>query len=283
MRKALCILLLLLFASFQLIGLSVERTGYGETEAEARADAAAELSKYLYMSVDSRTVSTLLDDGQSNVGSYFSGTEISSQMPLLGVTYTDALEWEYFVSTAHMESSVSLPMYYEALDATIDSLVMPDLTGVSSINAVKLLNEILEGLEEYRKLTYVTAALGGVYLKKPSVTEGEIKSLLAKMIGTIDSLEKAAQVLTRDCSYSGVYVEQPLPVTDNVASDFSAVFSNALSGALSGKTTTNMQTARYFLSTRYSEDQGGIYALLRYDPVVLKARCYMTDSSVSLI
>lgn len=257
MRKALCILLLLLFASFQLIGLSVERTGYGETEAEARADAAAELSKYLYMSVDSRTVSTLLDDGQSNVGSYFSGTEISSQMPLLGVTYTDALEWEYFVSTAHMESSVSLPMYYEALDATIDSLVMPDLTGVSSINAVKLLNEILEGLEEYRKLTYVTAALGGVYLKKPSVTEGEIKSLLAKMIGTIDSLEKAAQVLTRDCSYSGVYVEQPLPVTDNVASDFSAVFSNALSGALSGKTTTNMQTARYFLSTRYSEDQGG--------------------------
>ena len=257
MKKITLVVLIVIAISFSVFGLSVERVGYGETEAEARAEAAAELSRFLYLNVDARTVTTISDDGQNNGGSFFSGTEISSQMPLLGVTYTDTLEWEVFVSTAHMESSVSLPMYYEALDAIIDSLKMPDLAGVSSINAVKILNGILEDYEEYRKLTYVMAALGGVYIKKPAVSEGEIKATLAKMTGTIDSLEKAAQVLTRDCSYTGVYVEQPLPVADSVASDFSAVFSNALSGALSGKTTRSMQNARYFLSSRYSEDQDG--------------------------
>ena len=248
---------MILLLTFPLFCLSVEGVGYGETEAEARAEAAAELSRYLYLNVDSKTVATLTDSAGGSGSSFFSGTELSSQMPLLGVTYKDSLEWEVFVSTAHMESSVSLPMYYEALDAAIGAIYMPDLAGVSSINAVRILNEVLESFEEYRKLSYVVAALGGNYTKRPSVLEGDIKALLSKMVGTIDSLEKAAQVLVQDCSYSRIFVEMPLPVVDNVASDFSVVLSNALSGAIGGKTVSDMKNARYFLSTRYSEDPAG--------------------------
>ena len=256
-KKFIFTLSFVLLLSVPLFCLTIEREGVGETIEGARSEAAAEISRFLYSNVDATTVATLFDSGEGIESSILIEAGLRSQLPLLGVTYTDRVVGDLCYSTATMDSRTSLPLYYEYLDLMMDSLSMPSLEGVGTIEAASILNGILDSFEEYKKLAYVVKALGGVYGKEPSVSEGEIRSILSKVNGTIDSLDKAAFVLVKGCDFSGIYVESPMPVSDSVASDFSAVFANAISGNLSGKTVVSMQNAMYFLSSRYAESQNG--------------------------
>ena len=221
-------LILIMIICFPLSSLTLDKEGYGETREEAKTDAAAELSRYLYSSVDTTTVTTLFDSGSEYEASYLNNTEIRSQMPLLGVSYTYRYSNGYYISVAHMDSEISLPMYYLELDSFIDELSMPDLEGMDSIEAAGILNTVLRRFEEYRKLVCVVAALGGSYEKTPITTENAIRTALSKINGTVDSMKKAAFVLTQGCECSGIFIEQPLPLADSVASDFSILLANAL-------------------------------------------------------
>ncbi|MBO4387951.1 MAG: DUF4384 domain-containing protein [Spirochaetales bacterium] len=256
MRKSF-VLLILLLVCFPLMSRAAEGQGCGTTVSEARTEAAAELSRYLYTMVDTTVITTLSDSGNGVEASFYQGTQVSSNMPLLGVTYNDRYTGGIWTSTARIDSEKSLPLYFEALDPVVADLVMPDLTGIGSAEAAALLNAVLERFDEYRKLRYVVSALGGSYEKQPSVTEAEIRSVLIRVNGTVDSLAKAASILTAGCAYDGIYVELPLPAADNVASDFSIIFADALKSRLGGKTVGTMQAAGYFLNTRYSEDSSG--------------------------
>ena len=256
MKKALSIIVIL-FVSLPLMCLIIEKKGYGSSIAEARTEAASELSKYLYINVNTTTITTMADNGSGVEASYYAGTEIRSQLPLLGIEYSDGIEAGVYVSTAKMDSLISLPLYYERLNTVIDSMILPSLEGIGSIEATRILNNVLLDYEEVRKLKYIVVALGGVFEKYPAISESEIKALLIKLNGTVDSFDKAAFVLTQDCALTDIFVEQPLPTLDDVASDFSIVFSEVLKSALGGKIVSEMQSARYFFSTRYSEDQDG--------------------------
>lgn len=257
MKKAFSILIILL-VSFPLMCLVIEQEGWGATVSEARTEAAAELSKYLYSSVDSTTTTTVSDSQRGLEESFYKGTEIRSQLPLLGVSYSERKESGSYVSTARMDSSVSLPMYYSELNSVVSRLEkMPDLKGIGTIKAAEILNGMLDDYEEYKKLKYIVVALNGNFFRSPGITENEIRDALVRVNGTIDSFEKAALVLTQGCTYSGIYVEQPLPSADNVASDFSIIFGDAIRSVLGGKTVSDLQKGKYFFSARYSEDQNG--------------------------
>jgi hypothetical protein len=238
--------------------------GYGPTERAARDDSLGSLASNIFVEIESSAESYQSDQG----GSYFHTTTRSrTNLPLVGVEFDCTEEREAWHCSAVLEPENALPVYREKLHHLRSEIDVQTerLANESDENLYARITSVLALYDDFEKYRTIVTFLQGKAesIRSPTMTRMELRGRLAAQEKRVASLELAAELLARGISQQAIYVQ---PAT-SVGSTEVTPFANALAAQLRRhvNTTSDLQSAKYFLSGSYQIHRSGIqvsYALI---------------------
>ncbi len=173
------------------------------TESEARSEALSALAGILYSQVSSSTeiqerVSQLDDKEIGNFSSFSEDIKVSSNLPILGASYSTLPQTIYdanrqvflFQVEAVMKGSYSLPLYESelvSLSAQIYSAEQAFPSDGDSLEQEKFLESLLALYADFDKLAYVAKALGTKTIPDLPGSRYAVEAQLRQLEGLVDS------------------------------------------------------------------------------------------------
>lgn len=246
--------------------------GYGESLQLAREEALSSLASSIFVQIESNSEVYQNDKGES----YFNSTTHSStDLPMIGVEFDcyEALKQQF--CAAQMETDKSIPNYHQKIQTLQQSInkQLSNLTKLPIEQHYDHLAELLTLYEQYEKyLTVVTFMSGENNINNPpAITKQELKSKLVSLEKRVNSLQLAAQLLSREVNQKGIYVR---PVTLENSREITP-FANALLSQLQKNinTVSTPNQADYFFTGSYQIHKQGIqvtYSLTDKNGKILK-------------
>jgi hypothetical protein len=258
--------------------------GSGLFEAEAKNDALSSLGAILYSQVSSFIKTSQKETEVSgalvgNNSSFFQETKVSSDLPLLGVTFPSALSTSYdakrkalvYEIEAVLDSATSLFLYESELKAVGQKITLAEDSlpkAKDSLEKEEQLNLLLGYYTQFEKLGYVARALGATAVPDLRQSKYSLELQLMQLSSVIDSYEKAARALAKAVTQKGVYVYPAKLNGSGGVTEFSEQLSYALLNDLGSKAVSSPFEASYFLFGTYTlkdEGKGGIYVTYRLE------------------
>jgi hypothetical protein len=265
-------------------GLVIRAIGTGLTENEARSDALSALAGTLYSQVSSsmeiqERISQLDDKEIGNFSSFSEEINVSSNLPILGASYSTLPQTIYdanrqvflFQVEAVMKGSSSLPLYETELDslhAQIYSAEQGFPLDTDSLEQEKFLESLLALYSDFDKLAYVSKALGAKTIPSLPSSRYAVEAQLRRLEGVVDSYAKAARNLTRMVEHSGVYLYPAKLNNSGGISEFAEQLAFSMGEALGSKVVFDAKRAGYYLFGSYTlknDGKDGIYVTYRLE------------------
>ncbi|PLX66412.1 MAG: hypothetical protein C0602_12195 [Denitrovibrio sp.] len=234
--------------------------GYGETEAEARGNAAAELSFVIYSDIRSALHTDISNDPSAPKQIVTKQIDITSAIPVYGASYTIEKTDRDFHVTAELRPEKAIPIYRVELEQSVNQInkINKLLYGERS-SSVKysLVMSALSNYENMLKVRAVLNVLGGPVKRYTDVTLEQLKQLKQELTEKSDSMSHVAELIASELKRSRVYVYYPMFTGSEEVTQFSAVFREMLAKGF--KSVGSVFDADYFLETIYTDAQDGIY------------------------
>jgi hypothetical protein len=250
--KLLTILVIFTFAFSSSWAAGVSAEGYGKTEPEARANAAAELSFILFSDVRSELHTLMSDDPANPQQSVSKQVDITSALPIFGADYTtEEIQGEFHCKVT-MSAEKAVVVYAASADdaaAKINRLYGEVVKKSSDSQKYPLVMTILAEYENFNKYKGVINVLGGEYKNYPNVTMAQIFELREKLANSSDDMRHIASLIVSELSKPNTYIYYPMYRGSDEVTEFASVFRDMMVTA--EKTSANIADADYLLETDY--------------------------------
>jgi len=246
------IIFLTLFMCGTAYASAITAEGYGNTEPEARANAAAELSFILFSDVRSELHTKMSDDPASVGQTVTKQVDIISALPIFGADYkTKPSENEYFCKVT-MTPDKALPVYIRYADeavSKINSLNTEVAKKKSDSEKYPLVMAMLTEYENFLKYKGVINVLNGDFDRSPDITQEEVYELKERLTNSSDDMRHIASLISSELVKDKTYVYYPMFNGSDEVTEFSSVFRDLM--LASAKTNVSINDADYLLETDY--------------------------------
>lgn len=254
------ILFFLCVHAVQVFAADVSADGYGRTEAEARANAASELSFVIYSDVRSELHAEASDDPASPKQTVTKETDITTAVPIYGADYKTEQDGSQYKCTAVLRAEIGIPVYVKEIQNAADEvnrsygLIKNEKSSSAKYTYVM---SALASFDNIRKLRAALNVLGGESKTYPEVTREQLINMRSDLTFKTDSMARAAELIASELKKDNVYVYYPMYNGSDEVTQFSESFRALLASHM--KTVSSIYAADYFLDTQYSVSDKGMH------------------------
>lgn len=234
--------------------------GFGSSEAEARANAAAELSFMIYSDVRSKLHTqsdSRLDASEQIVEKQ---VDITSALPIYGAGYKTEADGGYFRCTAVLDAASAVPAYLKEIDRAVSNInsAYAALGGEKADSGrYTYAMSMMAHFENLDKMRAAVNVLGGEVRAYPDVTYEQVKNERDRLSYRTDSMKHAASLIAAELKKPNIYIYYPMFRGSDEVTQFSEVFRDMLSAVT--ESADYIYNADYFLETDYFAGDGGLY------------------------
>jgi len=251
-------MLLLLLWTPPLFARDYTGTGICPTRSEARKEALADLSQAIHVEVVSEFSSVVTQTATTTDALNTKHLDISSRLPLFGVTLSVAPSGSEFKATAHL-SPEALPLYTKELPVVrrkIAKALAKTDNARTHAEKIALLQEALTRLDRFQRLSLVARLLGGTVSAPPDITEGEIKTRIGQLEKKADSLDEGLKRMAKHFTEKGIYIFPPTTGSSREITPFASAVKDHL--AVYVNTSASPASAACTLTGEYTVLDGGV-------------------------
>ncbi|MBP6713319.1 MAG: hypothetical protein KA157_05225 [Aliarcobacter sp.] len=254
--KRITYLFLILSISTQIFSVELIGTGASINEDEARKNALSDIAYKICTVVKSEFISDTVMINNKVTKSDKNLINVSTAVPLLGVEITVNGSKKKYTATAILNSEKSLPLYYYEIENKIKD-IEEKYTSLNNEKLqreqkIKIIEDILKMLEDYKKYESVILFLGGSLGKESKVTEVEMIELINNYNNTIESLDDLTARITENYNkYSNIFV-YPLKLSNyGGVTELSANIKIRIEKCLKEKSINDINKADYIMVGEY--------------------------------
>ncbi len=270
-------ILLTLFAySNDIIGI-----GFGKNIKEAKYEALSDLSYSIKTDVHSKFVTYKTQSDDKTNSKSTSEIIISSNLPILGAKF------ELFDNTDNVEATVTLSpknvkkLYISKLDSLTKEIkeLKNEITKTKDTYLKeKLLNEILNKLNEFERYYTVSIVMDINYINKINITKESIENKLLNLHHNLNSIELASKYLAKTFkNYKNIYLYPPKIKNSHEITPFAKAFSLHVKPYIN---TTNIKKAKFKLIGEYIYSNSGL--IISYDLIDSKTHKNKISKTITL-
>ena len=243
--------ILFLGLSIFLLNATVPVTITGKAEGvgeKPKKEALSDLSNQISVEVSSDYTQIAQKLRNSYKDSKKSVIEVKSELPLKSVRFV----YEDGSTLAVLNSTLALKVYKEELNRLkkeINSIQNSLKKNSSNTQKYRLYKQLLEDVDMFNKNKIVAVILRGENLPTINITEAEIKSQLENLSQKVDSIDLAAEILSRGITQNKIYIYPIKTDVSDEVTQFARVLKEKLSNYI--HTTYKPKDAKYFIRGNY--------------------------------
>jgi len=243
----------LLLSSFLFADIS--GVGTGDTQRLAKQEALLDLGRTIKSEVRSNFEEriTVVGDDDKGKSKLISNTKISSNLPILGVDFSDIFSKVGAKIEASLSPSKVNKLYTIKLQ-NLKSEINSNLGEIQKVKSnslkLKLYEELYSLLKNYDRYESVAIILDAKLENPPRITKAKVKSEMLKLNSNIDSLSMATDVLAQEFTNKSIFIYPPLMQNSTTVVEFGSVFMQKLKGKIN--TASALKNASYILVGEYT-------------------------------
>jgi len=226
--------------------------GYADLSNEAKKEALGDLSHKISVDVQSDFKSITSSMGKEYQKSNEKLLHLSSNLPILGVSFQELVDNTLVKSTATLDSMTAINLYtleLKRLRRNIEQSILDIETTKDDTLKYEILNQLLNDVENFNKHKIVATLLKATNLPLLSITKSEIRTKLHKYIQNTPSLKIASMLLSKNITQSNIYISAIRVNGSKDITQFAKLLKSEISTQLD--TVKIPSKAIYFLRGRY--------------------------------
>ena len=239
---------------------TIQGIGYASIPSEAKKEALGDLSSKISVDVksDFTTITKTLGDEYSKSREKL--VSLSSNLPILGVSFDELVGDTLVKSTATINSTTAIELYkmeLKRLNKNISYALLELETIKNDDGKYTLLTQLLHDIESFNKHKIVATLLDAKHLPILATTKSEITSKLQSYIQKAPSLKIASDILTQNIKEKSIYIST---IKEN-GSDEVTQLAKLLKSEMMSKLDSVKQPskAKYFLRGEYEILKNSIF------------------------
>jgi len=253
-------ILLIILTAITLNSTIIVGTGYANLSSEAKQEALGDLSNKISVDVKSDFRMITKSFGKEYTKSNAKLLQLSSNLPILGVSFDELVGNTLVKSTATLDAKTALSLYVmelKRLEKNISqSMLSLETTSNDSVRYT-LLNQTLNDIENFNKHKIVATLLRGKNLPMLTATKSQIQTELLKYIQSAPSLKIASEVLTKNITQKNIYLSAVRPSGSKDITQFAKLLKSNMASKLNS--VNRPSTAEYFLRGEYEILKNSIF------------------------
>jgi hypothetical protein len=254
------ILLLILMLPSLLVGAEFRGAGFGKTVKEAKYAALSDLSQSIKSEVNSNFIHYKSATGDKLSSKFEGDVQVSSNLPIIGAEFELYDHQDLIEALVKLSPLKAKALYSQKLSTLydeIESLEKRVRKAKNSIEKEQLLGLLLERLNEYERYRSVAIIVGVEGSRNPGVSRAEVQGDLLGLQSSIDSIKKAASVLSKPFrQFKNIYLYPPKSAKSHEITPFAKALSMYMAAELS--TVTAPSRAAYLMTGEYTLGDRGM-------------------------
>ena len=271
------------FLISQLLYADISGVGIASTQASAKKEALADLGRVIKSEVRSNFEErvTVVGDNDNGKTKLISNTKISSNLPILGVDFSDISVDDSAKIKANLSPKKVNKLYTKKLQnlkKEIDSTLSEIDKSKSNSLKLKLYENLYSLLKDYDRYESVAIILDSKLENRPRITKAKVKSEMLRIGSNIDSLEIASEILAKKFRQKDIFVYPPLVQHNTTVAEFGSVFQKKLKAKL--KATSSLKSASYILVGEYTLTKKSM--ILNYELLDAKTNKLVKSKTINI-
>jgi len=271
------------FLLSQFLYADISGIGIAPTQDAAKKEALLDLGRTIKSEVRSNfeESTTVVGDDDKGKTKLISNTKISSNLPILGVDFSD-MSVDNIAKIKASLSPAKVNILYtkklQNLKLEIDSIQSQIYKAKTNYLKLKLYEELYSLLKDYDRYESVAIILGAKLENRPSITKAKVKSEMLRIGSNIDSIEVASEILSQSFTQKNIFIYPPLMQNSTTVAEFGSVFQKELKSHL--QTATSIKTASYILVGEYTLTKNNM--ILNYELLKTKTNEVVESKTINI-